>query len=60
MSNLRAIKVTYSDGTVECVDVAASLTDKQMLDYFRPGKVFNLSSEGDDNLQYVVSREILK
>lgn len=59
MSNLRAIKVTYSDGTVITTSMAANLTDKQMLDYFRPGKVFNLGSL-NDNLQYVVSREILK
>jgi hypothetical protein len=59
MNNLREIKVTYSGGIVTHVNMAAHLTDGQMLDYFRPGKVFNIGSVADD-LRYVIAREIIK
>lgn len=64
MSSLRAIKVTYSDGTVISTDMAANLTDEQMLAYFKIGKVFNLGTpfpdEEEDNEQRVIKAEILK
>lgn len=64
MSNLRAIRVTYSDGTVIATDMAAHLTDKQVLDYFKVGKVFNLGTPfpdlQEDNEQRVIKAEILK
>lgn len=64
MSNLRTIRVTYSDGTVICTDMAANLTDKQMLAYFKVGKVFNLGTPfpdlQEDNEQHVIEAEILK
>lgn len=59
MSNLRAIKVTYSNGDVVSTSMAAGLTDQEMLDYFSIGKWFNIGSV-TDNMQQVVKREILK
>jgi hypothetical protein len=58
MSELRAIKVTYSDGTEISTNMAANLTDDQMLDYFKVGAWFNLGSV-TDNMQQVVKAEIL-
>ena len=58
MSNLRAIKVTYSNGDVVRTSMAANLTDEEMLDYFRVGKVFNIGSV-KDNLQKVVKAELI-
>jgi hypothetical protein len=64
MSNLRAIRVTYSDGTVISTDMAANLTDEQMLAYFKVGKTFNLGTsfpdEEEDNEQRVIKAEIIK
>jgi len=59
MSNLRAIKVTYSDGSEISTSMAAHLTDEEMLNYFEVGKWFNIGS-CDDNMQQVVSAEILR
>lgn len=59
MSNLRAIKVTYSNGDVVSTSMAAGLTDQEMLDYFSIGKWFNIGNT-TDNMQQVVKREILK
>ena len=57
--DLRAIKVTYSNGTVISTSMAANLTDKQMLDYFKVGKWFNIGT-CDDNMQTVIKAEIVK
>lgn len=59
MSNLRAIKVTYSNGDVIRTSMAAHLTDKEMLDYFKVGKWFNIGSLSD-NMQQVTNAKILK
>ena len=62
MSVLRAIKVTYSDGTEISTNMAAHLTDEQMTDYFKVGSWFNLGGKFDpcaDNMQQVVKTEIL-
>jgi hypothetical protein len=62
MSELRAIKVTYSDGTEISTNMAAHLTDDQITDYFKVGSWFNLGDPYDcckDNMQKVVKTEIL-
>jgi len=59
MSNLRAIKVTYSNGDTISTNMAAHLTDKEMLDYFKVGRWFNLGRVSD-NMQQVTKAEILK
>lgn len=56
---LRAIEVTYECGEVVTTSMSAHLTDREMLDYFAPGKTFNIGV-GDDKLSKVKSRKILK
>jgi hypothetical protein len=53
---MRSVKVTYSDGTVINTSLAAHLTDKEIHDYFKVGKAFNLGNV-TDNMQTVVSCE---
>ena len=55
---MRGAKVTYSDGTVINTSLAAHLTDKEINDYFKVGKQFNIGNGPADNLQTVVSCEI--
>lgn len=57
---MRSAKVTYSDGTVINTSLAANLTDKEIHDYFKVGRAFNLGGRKDpteDNMQTVVSCE---
>lgn len=56
---LRAVRVTYSDGSVIATDMAAHLTDQEMLDYFKIGRQFNIGSV-TDNMQTVTKCEILR
>lgn len=60
-SNLRGVKVTYSNGAEISTSLAAHLTDEEILKYFAIGKVFNLGSTflAEDNLQIVSKVEIL-
>ena len=58
-NNLRAIKVTYTNGTEYTTSMAAGLTDEQMLNYFAPGKWFNIGSV-EDNMQQIVKSEIIR
>lgn len=54
---MRSAKITYSDGTVINTSLAANLTDKEINEYFKIGKVFNIGNV-NDNLQTVVNCEI--
>jgi len=54
---MRSAKVTYSDGTVINTSLAANLTDKEINEYFKIGKQFNIGNV-NDNLQTVVQCEI--
>ena len=56
---LRSIEVTYSNGDTITTGMASNLTDKQMLDYFAIGKVFNIRSVYD-NMQKVTKTKILQ
>lgn len=58
-TQLRAITVEYSDGTVITTDMAAHLTDNEMLTYFAVGRWFNIGNV-HDNMQQVVSATIIK
>lgn len=55
---LREIKVTYSDGTVISTNMAAHLTDQQMLNYFSIGRPVNIGNV-TDNMQTIVAAEII-
>ena len=56
-TELRSIKVTYSNGEVINTSMAAHLDDEEMLNHFKVGKWFNLGSVTDD-MQQVVNAEI--
>jgi len=57
-SKLRGAKVTYSNGDSERTSLAAHLTDEDILNYYKIGRVFNIGSVGDC-LVKVVKCEIL-
>lgn len=54
---LRSAKITYSDGTVINTSLAGHLTNKEIKEYFKVGKSFNIGSV-NDNMQTVVNCEI--
>lgn len=54
---MRNAKITYSDGTIINTSLASYLTDKEINDYFKIGRVFNIGLV-NDNLQTVVKCEI--
>lgn len=56
---LRVIRVNYSNGDSAVTNMAANLTDAQMLDYFAPGTSFNVGIGDRDLMATVVSAEIL-
>lgn len=59
-TKLRSIWVKYSDGTEYTTNMAAHLTDQEMLDYFAINKVFNLGKGEDDHMVKVVDRKIVE
>lgn len=54
---MRSAKITYNDGTVINTSLNADLTDKEIREYFKIGRIFNIGSI-NDNLQTVVNCEI--
>jgi hypothetical protein len=59
MANLREVRVTYSNNEVIETSVNGKLTDNEIKEYFKIGKVFNIGLS-DDKLVSVVEVEILK
>lgn len=57
---LRSIKVDFENGDTITTNMAAHLTDEEMLDYYQVGKIFNLGNGPHDNLSKVKSAEILE
>lgn len=57
--DLRAAKVTFSDGNEITTSLAAHLTDDEIRNYFKIGKEFNIGLV-EDNVVKVVKVEILK
>ena len=51
--NLRNVTVEYENGDVVHTNMAAHLTDEEIYDYFKIGKVFNIGNGEHDNLQAV-------
>lgn len=58
-NKLREIKVFYSDGQERFVNMASSITDKEILDYFSIGRLFNLGDGPKDYFAKVTKVEIL-
>lgn len=57
---MKTIKVTYSNGDVVLNDMAAHLTDEQMLAYYAVGRQFNLGAGDKDYMATVVAAEVVK
>ncbi len=57
---LREVKVFFSDGDVIHTNMAAHITDEQILDYYKPGRVFNLGRGEHDYMATVESVQIIK
>ena len=59
MTNLREVKIFYANGDIINTSMAANLTDKEIKQYFKVGRNFNIGSVVG-NLQAVKKAEILK
>ncbi|HAN77698.1 MAG TPA: hypothetical protein DCQ31_07955 [Bacteroidales bacterium] len=59
-NELREVEVTYSQGDVVSTSMSASLTAKDIRDYFKIGRVFNIGRSGKDFLDKIVKVKILK
>lgn len=56
---LRSVKVTFDDGSTIVTDMAAGLSDKEILDYYAKGRQFNIG-DTDDKIAAVSDVEILE
>lgn len=63
MSKIRTIRITYTgeDGRTfeETTNMAAHLTDEDMLSYFGEGKIFNIGNGAYDYMAVVRKAEII-
>lgn len=57
---LRAVKVTYSDGSVVNTNMSANLSDEEIKDYYKVGKEFNVGDGPKDKMVKVKKVEILE
>ena len=58
-NKLREIRVFYDDGEERFVNMASTVTDKEILEYFEVGKLFNLGDGPRDYYAKVTKVEIL-
>ena len=56
---LRAVRVTFADGNTIETNMAAGLSDEDILKYYAVGKKFNVGAGEKDNVQAVTKVEIL-
>jgi len=54
---MKTAKITYSDGNI--ITTSINGTDEEIKNYFKIGRPFNLGNGDKDNMQTVVSCEIL-
>jgi len=57
---LRAVKVYFTNGDSLVTSMAAGLTDKEIRDYYKKGRVFNVGAGAKDRMTKVKSVRILK
>lgn len=55
----RTVKVYFEDGDYFTTDMNGNLTDKEIKDYYRIGRTFNVGSGPNDNMQKVSKIEII-
>ena len=60
MGNLRAVKVTFTNGDSLTTNMAAGLTNAEIKAYYKKGRVFNVGSGPNDRMTRVKSVRILK
>lgn len=58
-NNLKGVEVTYEDGTVIPTSIAANLSDEDIHNYFKVGRMFNIGNV-EDNMQAVKSVNIIR
>lgn len=56
---LRYVEVTYSTGDVIGTSMAAHLTDEDIYEYFKLGRVFNIGDGPKDKLAKVIDVNII-
>jgi len=57
---LRQIRVTWEKSGVDTYSMASGLTDQQMVDYYRPGKSFNVGNGPYDLYDTIKAAEIIR
>lgn len=57
---MRTVKVTFSNNDSIITDMNPRLTDQEIRDYYKIGRLFNIGNGGHDNMQTVSKVEILK
>jgi len=58
--SLREVKIIFADGSSLVTSMAAHLSDKDIKDYYKVGKTFNLGSGDKDKMTKVEKVIILK
>lgn len=57
---LREIEVHFSDGSKLTTNMASGLSDKEMTDYYKIGRAFNIGAGGKDKMVKVKKTKIIK
>lgn len=59
---LREVRVTFANGDIMFTNMASGVTDAEILEYYKPGRYFNLGLNGgvEDNMVAVSEVKILK
>lgn len=56
---MKTVKITFSNDDTITTNMNPKLTDKEIKDYYKIGRIFNIGNV-EDNLQKVIKVEILK
>jgi hypothetical protein len=59
-SKMRSVKVNFTDGSDMTTSVAANMSDKDIKDYYKVGKSFNVGKGDKDKMAKVKSVEIME
>ena len=57
---LREVRIHYSNGYINETNVSGNLTNREIKEYFKRGKVFNIGNGEHDRLTRVRRVEILR
>lgn len=59
MTTLRSVKITFNCGDTICSSMASHLTDEEIKNYYKVGKIFNIGSGQKDRITTVKQVDIL-